>query len=69
MSTENKRKKGYIPKSKFYPVLIENDATDDVLIECYNDIKKLIWKELRRKNDSTLRKGIDRRTSEKRLFS
>lgn len=62
MSMEN-RKKGYIPASKFYPVLIENDATDDVLIECYNDIKHLIRKELHKKNDSTLRKGIDRRTS------
>lgn len=62
MSTHNNRKKGYIPESKLYAVIIEDNATDDAIIQSYQRIKELMRKELR-KNDSTLCKGINGRTS------
>jgi hypothetical protein len=56
-------KKGFISASKLYPVIIEDNATDQTIVECYDQIKNLIRKEKSKNNDSTLRKGVDRRTS------
>lgn len=63
MSKGAKGNKGQLDAAKLYAVIIESDATDKALIDCYNDIKKHIRKEQRLKHDSSLRKGIDGRTS------
>lgn len=56
-------KKGYIPKEKLHVVIIDDNSTDQALIDVYNEIKELIRKEIRRSNDSTIRSCINRRTS------
>lgn len=56
-------KKGFISANKLYPVIINDNATDKTIVDCYDQIKNLIRKEKSKSHDSTLRKGIDRRTS------
>lgn len=55
-------KKGYISEFKLIPNFIEDNATDEAVVDCYNEIKKLIRKG-KHNNDCTLREGINRRTS------
>ncbi|TYS68842.1 hypothetical protein FZC76_07845 [Sutcliffiella horikoshii] len=62
MKNGDNRKKGFISGSKLHSVIIDDNATDKTLVDCYQSIKDLIRKE-KFLNDSTLRKGIDRRTS------
>lgn len=56
-------KKGYIPASKFYPVIIDDNATDQAIIDVYNAIKNKIKRGKRNNNDSTICTSKHRRTS------
>lgn len=67
---------GFIPKEKFKRIIVEDEATNEALVDVYNQIIKLIRKGKRKNDDnnllqdeSHLRSGINRRTSEKGLFS